>query len=1189
MTNTTSYVRVVGNEVDDATDDTTYIFNPTDALKTFTLAGKSDGDTVAISALSTDFKAKVSKNLLTLTGLKTGASAGTIIKIQLDTSNGGVDHLAFLDGKVDVTFTPNEPGSLKGSWTIGGVNVSKKYNFANHAGDYAIDSSYTYAQAAYDASGVLDADRYVLTTDTDDVEIQFDNTYDLVRGIIDYSGEDGETSTFSTFDTIVGNGHTAVEIGVHNTSGAHDADLVSMSGVDQLKILDGTDNAATLTMDASTYGGDISNIILEGNDSFRLCINDLEVNGALDSDNSDDCSALIVDGTVDGINFFECIANDTGTSEAIVGVGANGIMTTISEASSIYVSVTQENCVTSDDASVGNLTVGDISVDGDVSAYNCLDIDNIAAACCTGDAVAGDLNIGDIDVSMGVSGSNTMYFTNCAYAYCGDATVGDLHIGNVTVEIGNSGCNGLYVYNSASDGYTGNAVAGNLTIGDIDLHLGSCVTSYLTAYNCAYAYSKDSTVGDLTVGNIHVEAADHTCQWICLENEAWNCVCEDEVSIMGNIAVGDIEIDLGTDNTVCLSIYNYGSAYYGTSCAGDVVIGDVTVDAVSSNLAVLCAGNYLCWSSNESTTGNVTVGDVNVDMNGVYNSFCMVVENCQYGYDGTVGDTTIGDIHAYMGADAYVYVAANVYNYSHEAGNVTIGNVDITIENAGTSDCGTAYLDLDLTASSFGDVTIGDVTMVGGSEAYVAATVDLSATCGDIGNLSIGDVSMDAVVSGTAYYCVCVCGDNDIASIHFGDINMGAEGESAYAWAGVCVSADYGCIGDVTIGDLTANATDYCSYAGLCVYISADDEIGNVSVGDINVQGIGECACASLSLEVYNCYGDIGTITYGNISLTADGKDSYAYANITAEGSCYRDIGAVTVGDINISVSGEDASACLDMSVTSAETIGTTTVGNISISLDIDVSASCALTGNDYAYAYYCMCSCSDDVYIGDISISAAEVTACYDADSDMCADVDLCAYSGSLHIGNVTVTGGYENAGGVADNFGVMSDWLQICFDDEASIGNIDYSGYHNVANIDVSDMDGASIIKAAQDDTNIWLNDTQNTVYLGDGSDTVYVDANATTPTAATAIDVIYNFTVGDDVIETNGTNLATGGTATGYTQFLSSAANAFVTGDYDVYSAKFGGNTYIAVNDGSDAVGYVVKLVGVTTTLSDADVGI
>ncbi len=55
MANTSSYDIVNGNRFDNPTDDTTYVFTPSDTLKTFSLAGNADGDTVAISALSSDF------------------------------------------------------------------------------------------------------------------------------------------------------------------------------------------------------------------------------------------------------------------------------------------------------------------------------------------------------------------------------------------------------------------------------------------------------------------------------------------------------------------------------------------------------------------------------------------------------------------------------------------------------------------------------------------------------------------------------------------------------------------------------------------------------------------------------------------------------------------------------------------------------------------------------------------------------------------------------------------------------------------------------------------------------------------------------------------------------------------------------------------------------------------------------
>ncbi len=1194
MANTSSYVRVDGDRVDNPTDDTTYIFNETATLKTFTLAGQSDGDTIAISGLSTDFKAKVKNNLLTLTGLKNGASAGSIIKIQLDNSNGGATDLVFLDGKIDAQFTPKEPGGLKGDWVIGGVNVAKKYNFAVNAGEYAIDSSFTYADAAYAASGALDSQRYLLTTDTDDIEITTDNTFDLVRGIIDYEGEDSDHSTVTTLDTIIGNGHTALEIGVHDITPGHEADYICLSGVDRLMIVDGDDcSSAYLCMDASTYGDDISFVSLDGNGDMDLCICNLDFTGQLEVDNSNNCACIELGGISGGLAFDVSVTNCcsySGTSEAIVGVG--GISMETRTCSSIYVDICQTACASSQDLTIGNMQIGGLTMDADVDSIVSLDMCNYACVSHTGDATVGHLSLGNVDITLGDYACGCITFTNCAEASCGDATAGDLTIGDVTISGGYdvNFCN--YVYNTADAAY-GAATVGSLTIGDVDIEIGDCGCVYGSMINYAEACctGAEATAGDLTAGNISFKAGDDYCYWLGLYNSAYAST-DGAVATVGNITVGDLAFDVGTNGSVCFDALNDVCAYYcGESVAGDVTIGDLDLAAASSGYFAIQVGNYTntACTGASATSGNVSIGNVNVQMNGVYNTFSMTATNWAYACtSASVGTTTIGDIDVYGGADSYVCLIVNHCASASDAcvGDLTIGNVSVQIENEGTNDCGTAYLDIGVCATNVGNITIGDVMMTGGTCAWVGVTLSVDASCGSIGEVSIGDVCIGAVADGSGQYYACFCAEDNIGNVDYGNIVVDVNGDDAEICATVCFSADYGNIGDIVMGDLVVDVSGDDSCACLCIDFSVEDDIGNVTIGDIEINAIGVCASGYFVNEITNCYGDIGNITYGNISIVADGEDAYAYACITASGSCYRDMGTYTVGDVNISVSGEGACAYLSMSVTSAETQGQTTVGDINIALDIAVSSAADIAASDYAYAYYCMCSCADDVVIGDISVSAAEVTADYDDDADVCVFIGLCAYSGDLHIGNVTVDGGYSN-GAVADNFGELRSWLEICYDDEASIGNIDYSAYQSCACIDIDDLDGAAIIWAAQDDTCIYLNDSKNTVYLGDGTDLVVVGENGADPTLVTGIDVIHNFTAGDDVIETNGTSLATG-VAANYTQFLSSAATQ-LAGGYDVYVARFGGDTYIAVDTGSNAVDYVVKLVGVTDVLANADVGI
>ncbi len=1207
MANTTSYVRVIGNEVDNPTDDTTYVFTPADGLKTFTLAGNSDNDTVAISALSTDFKIKIAKNLMTLVGLKTGASAGTIVKIQLDTVGASaVSHLAFLDGTVDVTFTPNAPGSLTGAWTVGGENIQKKFNFAKQAGNYEIDGAHTYADAAYAASGVLDAERFLLTTETDDVVIQHDNTYDLVRGVIDYRGEDGEFSTFTTFDNIEGNGHTAVELGVHHTSGAHDADLVCMSGVDRLMILEGDDTCGdSLTMDASTYGSDISNIVLDGNGSFNLTVNDLEVIGALDLDNADACSDLIVDGTVDGVNFYACIENCTGTSEAVIGVGVNGIHTETGTCSSIYLEVTQSataDC-NGESASVGDLTIAGISSDVGISACECICISNYASAYCNGDATVGNVSLGDIDVTIADHGSYTLSQYNYAYVcMTGNATAGNTTVGDVGV----TGATDAYAYIEFHNWacvyeYTGDAAVGDLTVGNVDMNVGQSGYIYLEVSNWAAAGScgGDATAGDINVGDLSITAGD--CFDIAgyIYNSA-TAECVGHNGTTGNVTVGDITFNLGSHGDQCLYVSNSASADCGSAIVGDLTVGNVTVNAGSSDAAYFNFGNCAYWGTTAAHAGNLTVGDVNVDMTGIFNSFSLCAVNlacADTDKDQTTGTLKVGNIDIYAGADAYVNVSLDQCAYDGAAGDVIVGDVTICIENVGSYSCATAYFDVEACGESAGDVTIGDIHMSGGSGAYVSASICISGTTGDIGDVSIGNVSIVAGPdAGCGYFYNEYYADHDLGNVTVGNILADASAHDSYFYGYACYTADCGSLGEINVGDITVLAgDDACAY--YYSYYDADDQIGNVSFGDLTLHGIGHHACVSYYNEVYNCYDDIGNISYGDISIAAEGEDACVCGWISAENDSSSCIGDITIGNIDMTISGTCAKADLEFSYCSSEAIGTVTVGDINVTMNIDTTADD--TSVYFQCGYMCMYVSSTsenaEIVIGDISVSAAEVTADFDAGADSCLDISISAYCGDLTIGNITVVGGYSNSGGLADNFDDLFGDLLDLDASKITVGDIDYSGYEHCATIDLSvcgGIGGAGIIWAAQDDTKITLNDGVNVVHLGAGTDTVTLDANDfVDPTLAANIDVIHGFTAGDDSLDVTGLSgdFAWGGSKSNYAGFLTAASGAMGIGT-EVYAAKINGDTYVAFNTGGDTdLDFVVKLVGSTATLTATDVGI
>lgn len=1197
MANTSSYDIVDGNRVDNPTDNTTYVFNPSATLKTFSLAGGSDGDTVAINALSSDFRVKFKKNEMTLIGLKDTPSFGTTVKVQFDTSNGGTNQLTFLDGTVDVQFTPNAPGALKGSWVFGGNNVAKKINLGAEGANYEIDSSRTFADAAYDASGELDSQRYVLTTDTDDVEIETDNTYDSVRGIIDYQGEDSDDSTYTALDTIIGNGRTQMEIGVVDVNGGwHEADYVRLSGVDKLAVIDAVGSGG-LSLDASSYGSDISFISLEGEGGLDMCIWDLDATGQLNIENANDDSFICVDGTLnDDLNFDVCITNSqSDTSEVTFGMA--GISLVAGECADAILDLSHCETASTADATAGNIALGniDVIIGADADATIC--VSNCASVSNTGNAAVGNTRVGNVDVDIAQSGDFEFNVQNCASADTGAATAGDITVGMINVAIANCGCfTSNDVDNYACVSNEGDATVGNLTIGNIFITGGDDVCALeLSADNCAVAADGNAIAGKLTIGNVDITTGDDSCFCIEANNEAWACG-EGNNATIGDFTLGKMDIEMGKGSSVYVSVSNYGSASCGDLVSGNVTVGDLNLVMGSSSTACFSISSDLDSSYGTITGGKVTIGNVNVMMGGIDSSFAFSVTNnaCACGDTAAViGDMTVGNIDVYGGADACVYVEIDQYAYQGHAGNVTIGNVDIQIENEGSYSYGSACFSVTVAGESVGNVKIGDVSMAGASSAYLCAYLCVDASDLSIGNVTIGDVTMTLGVSGTGYVYHYVLADDDLGNVTYGDIKFDASATNADIYGYLCHTANDGSMGEIKTGNITLSAGE-CATAELDAYWCASDEMGNVSFGDIALSALGDDGCACLSINVYNS-DDIGNISYGDISLVADGEDAYVCAFISAENDDNHSIGTITAGDITMSVTGDGAAATLSMSYTSSDMTGLTTVGNISINMDIGVTADAVVT--DDAYANIDICTDAGDLKVGNITLVAAEVTASYDATADVCAEVTLEASttSGSVTVGNITVVGGYANSGGDADNFRMLSgdstSWLDLV-GDSITVGNIDYSGYEADATIDVSDWDGAAIIRGAQDDTDITVNDGKNTIYLGDGSDTVNLGANATGATAVATIDVIYNFDAGDDVLAGGVTDsdFAYNSNASNYDSFLNAATNGMTNLGYEVYAARVGGDTYVAFNtDGDSDLDFVVKLVGVTAQISAADVSL
>src|SRR3546814_12045638 len=85
----------------------------------------------------------------------------------------------------------------------------------------------------------------------------------------------------------------------------------------------------------------------------------------------------------------------------------------------------------------------------------------------SGNATVGGLTIGDISVSIGQSSSSSVTIEHYAYASSGDASVGDTTIGNMTLGVDTSASVEASISISASGNVSHDSTIGNVVIGDL--------------------------------------------------------------------------------------------------------------------------------------------------------------------------------------------------------------------------------------------------------------------------------------------------------------------------------------------------------------------------------------------------------------------------------------------------------------------------------------------------------------------------------------------------------------------------------------------------------------------------------------------------------------------------------------------------------------------------------------------------
>ncbi len=898
MANTSSYDIVNGNRFDNPTDDTTYVFTPSDTLKTFSLAGNADGDTVAISALSSDFKVVFKKNEMTLIGLKNTPSAGVLVKVQFDNSNGAaVNHIAFLDGTVDVSFTPNTPGALKGSWLFGGENFGKKVNLSNENVQYAIDSSKTYTQAAFDANGALNSESIMLTESVDHVDIPATNTFDTIFGVVDGEDSNGDDSTFSVGDLIEGNGNTNLRLAV-SEAGSHGIDFATVKDVFQINFIAG--ESGTIAGNAGDWT-DIGTVRLaDGVDGLNIELDNLQEGTAigLGANLSGDISATIDMGSSTVQATAELSANSDAGANSTLTVALAGVSADIASKVDAFAYI-QESDVTK------GLTIGDVAAT--LASGTAEDITEFEAEFSNSDysysldganLTVGDVNVGNIDVQMGDYGYAEVGAYNFVRIGGEDSsgsetlTGGDVTVGNVDVVGGDHVdvyafiTNNVWLYDSVES-----ASVGNMSVGNVDIAVGDDSYVSVSVSNTVWA-SEDAnlTAGNLKIEDISIAGGNDTSISLDIRNSASNSSSEGDVTV-GNLDFGNITLSVGNnvsdDNYIDVEIENRAYAYSnGAATVGDLTGGNIAISVgsdVTNNVLSITNEAYIGYDSSEAAqAGNLKLGDISLDL-GSHSTIDVNINNYAYGYDSNgedstaiVGDLEVGAIDVTLGIDASASIS--ISNAASYADNETVGSMTLDgLTVTGDDGAYLYYYAYNAAWNGTGDVEgntdFGGMHLTGGVSADYYAYQEVYADNGDIkGTVAFGDVDVSLGKNGqfTGYFYVT--GEN-VSDVTMGSVSLSHLGTNA-AWAGLYVTA-------------TATTTD--------------GDVGTVTVGDVSLSA-GESGSASFSVNV-EATGKAGLLTLGDVTMTATGADAdlNLWIGDTASGDLGND-GAVKVGDITVTV-----------------------------------------------------------------------------------------------------------------------------------------------------------------------------------------------------------------------------------------------------------------------------------------------
>ncbi|HUR89859.1 MAG TPA: Calx-beta domain-containing protein [Ramlibacter sp.] len=806
-------------------------------------------------------------------------------------------------------------------------------------------------------------------------------------------------------------------------------------------------------------------------------------------------------------------------------------------------SITITESISGTGGDMGTLSVGDINVTADVNAYAWVGVQ-------AGNYVGGDIagvEIGNVNFDMDDGSSFTLNVTVSDTS----GSLDHFTMGNASVVLGVSGSMNEFTVD------VGAGSIGDVSIGDIDVTLGEFAFASTMSISIS---ASTGDIGTVSIGDIHTVVG----QSASYDDNSIDIFAAGDI---GSVDIGQIHVEVGkngsfTTNFITVSASgDIGSVSMGglletlaQSASGDgmylevygnaigsVDLGDVTVN-IGKNASM---SDLLYFSVTGTDIGTVSMGNevVNIAAGGQRSSF----DTAFISSTGDVGSVTFGNVAYHLnGASASTNNGIDrTVSASGDIGSVTAGNLLMT---AVTGAMFTSGYHMNVNAGgALGDVTVGDVTLQGTSASdSMTASYDITAVSG-IDSVTFGDLnaSMVGAVTNWAWITVDVNGGTgDVGDVTVGDVTaMGASSGSGY----VTVNVSGANIGDVLFGDLAATGNVGSGYAFIGANITAASAIGDVTVGDINLNlgagtttGAGS-ATVSLNFGAATASGDL---TIGNIDMAFTASSSSTGTG--AFGHVAVNFDALT-GDVSVGMVSFDATTAATLSV-DLEVTGAASVHLGGISVD----NSGSFNGGDYVLV---------------VNAGGADVT------------IDTIKVSGAGSSDLTAIMAGVATTGTI-------------------TLGTVDYSGYTaGGAVIDVSAKNGdIHVIGSAGGDT-ITSNAQSDTLTGGNGTDTFTITDQAqdlaTLTTFHTAdIVTITDFKAGPtfaetitvDAEHTDVAHYAEKSAATADAAFtLALATMSDPTQQSDVVAVQVGGDVYVFIDQDGDNtnVDTIVKLTGVNTS--------